>query len=167
MRHVLSFAAAVAVTSPDGTLAPPAIYMIQIPSESEQPLSEEDTNAALAGNRWMVVGDRIVTAQLVQGENGAVDVAKWRPLCDEDYYGAQEAPVLLKTHLFDPHHPDYLEFRKCPSSKHEQAIWMVCNLNCLFERLITKDLCHRDIFSFSPMLARGDQDSCSWLTVAW
>lgn len=128
MSHVC-YAAAVSVVKPDNSLSSPAIFMIQIPSPDGSMLSEDAAVAQIKGNLWIAVGNRIVVAAVAQGQSYPGNTPILRPLRDEDWFYIQYAPILLRSNLFDPHHPDYAEFRKCVSPEIERVIWKVRSSN--------------------------------------
>ena len=156
MSQFFQYAAAVAVTNPDGTLMTPAIYTIQIPTPDGQSLSGDDAVLALAKNIWMVVGDRIVAAEVVQRRDHTTNSRKMRPLQTEAWLGAGDAPVILTPNLYDPRHADYLELQKCISPEQERTAWQVRSFDYLFGELVAHSACS-PLLQFAKFICQGMQ----------
>ena len=117
-------AAVVSLVLPDGHLAEPAIYFIELPSEKGRPLSDEEALMTIIGNWWVAVGYRIMIADIVGVPHNMDEPPELRPRRKVSAATAKKSPMRLQRSIIDPNHSNYEEFHKY-YAREDNLLWEV------------------------------------------
>ena len=125
MRPLYSRAAVVSLVLPDGRISEPAIYVIELPTEDGQPISDEAALTTIIGNLWVAVGDRIMVAEVVKVPTDSDESLELRPVRKVSAATMKGSPMRLERSMFDPDHSNFEEFHKYYCTTKGNIIWKV------------------------------------------
>ena len=118
-------AAIVSLVLPNGSIAEPAIYFIDLPKEEERPLSKEEVFMTIIGNYWVAVGDRVVVADVVKVPASPEEPIELRPKRRVSAATERASPMRLQGSIVDAQHSNYEQFHKYYSATAKDPMWEV------------------------------------------